>query len=506
MPRPKYVLCQFKKRWWPGKVLSRSRASRRQLTSVNKAASVRVEIMCLKEQVNVQWADVTPLTEERIEEIASTLDQSQKCCSPTKELTYRRALRVALDILQCAAKSMPGTSSKRSKDEPPKRKDQPFGTSRRPCSPRRDPPKRGEQSEGLSRLQGLCGPDGRPFGRWAVARHARDEITARTRFEGAAAAAAATFLQGGGEAGSRERQLMSEAAAPLASLAASGSNQHPGAGLAQILFPTGVGRFSVSLKNLKPFDCQEKQKLIEEAREDYNDEINWCINLIEDYRIRVGCCSFRGSFLEYCADAMSYPVRREAPRALSQMNFPQAEEEGDSWQSLSETPPAKLPKKVLPDRTRASRDRANGKIVDFIVKARGADRHLCSVLKSERPSRWLARFLRARPYLTSIETYLEDDSQQDLVFRYLQEVYRELDTSALPLVNGDRVRFILDVLFPEAIIYAISAIERIDYKKAEEKYLQGPLVSQREREIFEEEILEQKRKQQMENATHEDSV
>ncbi|XP_072834074.2 PWWP domain-containing DNA repair factor 3A isoform X2 [Pogona vitticeps] len=263
--------------------------------------------------------------------------------------------------------------------------------------------------------------------------------------------------------------------------------------------------FSISLRKLKPFDCQEKQKLIDEARENYDHEINWCINLIEDYRIRVGCCSFRGSFLEYCSDAMSYPVRKEAPHNLSQMNFPQVEE-GDSQGSLSETPPTQRVKKVLPDRTRALRDRANGKIVDFIVKAKGADGHLRSVLKNEKPSRWLARFLHARPYLSSVETYLEDDSQQDRVFSHLQGVYRAIDPDTLPLVNGDQVKFILDVLFPEAIIYAISAIDQIDYKKAEDKYIKGPLVSQRERQIFEEEILEQKRKQQTERGSLEDCL
>nr|XP_020636601.1 PWWP domain-containing protein MUM1-like [Pogona vitticeps] len=202
---------------------------------------------------------------------------------------------------------------------------------------------------------------------------------------------------------------------------------------------------------------------------------------------------------------MSYPVRKEAPHNLSQMNFPQVEE-GDSQGSLSETPPNQRVKKVLPDRTRALRDRANGKIVDFIVKAKGADGHLRSVLKNEKPSRWLARFLHARPYLSSVETYLEDDSQQDRVFSHLQGVYRAIDPDTLPLVNGDQVKFILDVLFPEAIIYAISAIDQIDYKKAEDKYIKGPLVSQRERQIFEEEILEQKRKQQMERGSLEDCL
>ncbi|KAJ6655195.1 hypothetical protein lerEdw1_005673 [Lerista edwardsae] len=140
--------------------------------------------------------------------------------------------------------------------------------------------------------------------------------------------------------------------------------------------------FFISFKNLKHFDCEEKQILIDKARENYCGEINWCIDLISDYRIRV-------------------------------------------------------------------------------------------------------------------ETYLEDDGQQELVVNYLREVYQEVGAKRLRLRNGDSIRLILDVLFPEAIIYAISAVDHIDYKKAEEKYKRGPLVTQREREIFEEEILEKKKRRHL---------
>nr|XP_056723623.1 PWWP domain-containing DNA repair factor 3A [Euleptes europaea] len=258
--------------------------------------------------------------------------------------------------------------------------------------------------------------------------------------------------------------------------------------------------FSFSLRKLKHFDCEEKQMLTDQARESYRDEINWCINLIADYRIRVGCHSFTGTFLEYCADDMSYPVRKETRLNLSQMTFPQISEV-DAEAPLSEATPTKPTKKVLPDRMRAARDKANEKIVEFIVKSRGAEQHLRAILKSKKHSRWLKEFLNAPPHLTCIETYLEDDVQQDLVVKYLEEVYREVDDELPPLINGDRVKFILDVLFPEAIIYAISAVDRIDYKKAEEKYIRGPLLSQREREKFEEEILEKKRKQPLQQPT-----
>ncbi|NXK00338.1 MUM1 protein, partial [Corythaixoides concolor] len=236
--------------------------------------------------------------------------------------------------------------------------------------------------------------------------------------------------------------------------------------------------FSVSLRNLKHFDCEEKQDLIERAKEDYRQEIEWCIRLISDYRIRVGCHSFTGSFLEYFAADISYPVRKEGYKGSVQMSFPKTAEE-DVEESSSETSPQKPSKKLLPDRTRAARDKANKKIVEFIVKTKGAEEHLLAILKSRKQSRWLKEFLNSSQYVTCVETYLEDEEQLDLVVNYLKEVYREIDTKNLHQINGDGIRFISDVLLPEAIIYAISAVDDIDYKKAEEKYIKGPSVSKR---------------------------
>ncbi|NXW24334.1 MUM1 protein, partial [Circaetus pectoralis] len=236
--------------------------------------------------------------------------------------------------------------------------------------------------------------------------------------------------------------------------------------------------FSVSLKNLKHFDCEEKQELIERAKEDYRQEIEWCIRLISDYRIRVGCHSFTGSFLEYFAADISYPVRKEGYQGLVQMTFPNAAGE-DVEEYLSETSPQKPSKKLLPDRTRAARDKANKKIVEFIVKTKGAEEHLLAILKSRKQSRWLKEFLNSRQYVTCIETYLEDEEQLDLVVNYLKEVYHEIDAKNLHQISGDGMKFISDVLLPEAIIYAISAVDDIDYKKAEEKYIKGPSVSKR---------------------------
>uniref|UniRef100_A0A6G1S1Q5 Melanoma associated antigen (Mutated) 1 n=1 Tax=Hypotaenidia okinawae TaxID=2861861 RepID=A0A6G1S1Q5_9GRUI len=247
--------------------------------------------------------------------------------------------------------------------------------------------------------------------------------------------------------------------------------------------------FSVSLRNLKHFDCEERQDLIEQAKEDYRQEIEWCIRLICDYRVRVGCHSFTGSFLEYFADDISYPVRKEGYPGVVQGTFPNMAE--DVQESPSETSPQKPSKKLLPDRMRAARDNANKKIVDFIVKTKGAEEHLLAILKSRKQSQWLKRFLNSSQYLTCIETYLEDEEQLDLVVNYLKEVYHKKGIKHLH--HGDEIKFISDVLLPEAIIYAISAVDNIDYKAAEEKYIKGPSVSKREREIFDERIRERKK-------------
>ncbi|NXS64375.1 MUM1 protein, partial [Brachypteracias leptosomus] len=236
--------------------------------------------------------------------------------------------------------------------------------------------------------------------------------------------------------------------------------------------------FSVSLKNLKHFDCEEKQELIERAREGYRQEIEWCIQLISDYRIRVGCRSFTGSFLEYLAADISYPVRKEGYQGSVQMTFPNEAEE-NAEESPSETSPPKPPKKLLPDRSRAARDRANKKIVEFIVKTKGAEEHLLAILKSRKQSRWLKEFLNSSQYMTCVETYLEDEEQLDLVVNYLKEVYHGIDAKNLHQIGGDGIKLISDVLLPEAIIYAIAAVDDIDYKKAEEKYIKGPSVSKR---------------------------
>ncbi|NXC21476.1 MUM1 protein, partial [Corythaeola cristata] len=88
MTEHEYVLCTWKKRLWPAKVLCKT-----------GAASFKVEILGLKEQVSVDCADTVPLKEECIENIASNLDERNNPSDAVEELKYRCSLKIALDIL-----------------------------------------------------------------------------------------------------------------------------------------------------------------------------------------------------------------------------------------------------------------------------------------------------------------------------------------------------------------------------------------------------------------------
>ncbi|XP_046956778.1 PWWP domain-containing DNA repair factor 3A isoform X4 [Lynx rufus] len=256
--------------------------------------------------------------------------------------------------------------------------------------------------------------------------------------------------------------------------------------------PKGRG-ITVSLRRLKHFDCKEKQELLNEAKEDFDQAIGWCVSLITDYRVRLGCGSFAGSFLEYYAADISYPVRKSIQQDVLGTRFPQLSK-GDPEEPVAGSPQGRRRprRKVLPDRSRAARDRANQKLVEYIVKARGAEGHLRAILRNRKPSRWLKTFLNSGQYVTCVETYLEDEEQLDLVVKYLQGVYQETGSRALARINADRIRFVLDVLLPEAIICAIAAVDAVDYETAEAKYLRGPSLSYREKEMFDNQLLEER--------------
>lgn len=259
----------------------------------------------------------------------------------------------------------------------------------------------------------------------------------------------------------------------------------------------------VPFRRLKKFDCKEKQELVDKAREDYRESIDWCISLICDYRVRLGCGSFAGSFFEYYAADISFPIRKTIRQSTFRDLFPKLRDVGSREQTAvtSMTNKTSL-QKLLPDRMKSARDRANKNLVNFIVNEKGTEKHLLDILKGTKRSRWLNSFFNAKKFAPCIETYFEDEDQLDEVVKYLQEIYTQVDEKMLALIRDDKVKFILEVLLPEAIICSISGVDGLDYKEAEAKYLKGPCLGYRERELFDAKIIYEKRRRPLTNEAH----
>ncbi|XP_076579236.1 PWWP domain-containing DNA repair factor 3B [Chaetodon auriga] len=252
--------------------------------------------------------------------------------------------------------------------------------------------------------------------------------------------------------------------------------------------------FTVALKTLKPFECEEANELVCKAKEEYDAAIEWSLELITDYRIRIACGSFSGSFIEYFAHDMSYPVRRKYPQAASErltiasdtMVEALCDDHKEDSVGEQQEEVSKSLKRLLPDRSHAAHNRANEKLVHFIVKQRMVEEHLLAVISGQQQSKWLRSFLRANRRRV-VNIYLEDDQQLDQVYLYLNDLYTTAVATASCLTEvliRDRVPFVLDVLLPEAIIYAIAGVDNVSVEKAEKKYLNGRCISNRERQAF----------------------
>lgn len=249
----------------------------------------------------------------------------------------------------------------------------------------------------------------------------------------------------------------------------------------------------VSLRTLKPFDCEESGRFADIAKERYGKSIQCCLDLISDYKIRIGCGSFAGSIIDYIADDISYPLRSEYAKASSDLVSPtqslMVQEGGESDQLECDTPDplhqAHTRKKELPDRTQAARNRANQKLVDFIVSKRGVESRLLSVISGEETSKWLQSLQSSSHSIVGV--YLEDEEQVESMYRYMENLCMRTPQTA----PTDPIAFILDVLFPEALIHALAQLETLSLEKAEEKFRRGPNHSNREREAFDRQIERQ---------------
>uniref|UniRef100_A0A673UYI6 Uncharacterized protein n=1 Tax=Suricata suricatta TaxID=37032 RepID=A0A673UYI6_SURSU len=248
--------------------------------------------------------------------------------------------------------------------------------------------------------------------------------------------------------------------------------------------PCEMSGIRVPLRRLKHLDCHEKEKLIRRAKKGSEQGVSWCLSPIARYRERLTRGSSVGSFLDYYAADTTYPIRKAFQDGDLEIDFPKVNyadlEDSEEETSVDGKRPCK---KILPDRMKAAQDRANQKLVDYIVKRKGSGHHLLAILQG-----------RKHKYVICVETYLEDEDQLDVVVEHLLEIYKQTDKKALSLVRDDKVSFVLEVLLPEAIICSIAALDGLDYKEAEKKYLQGPSVHYREKEVFDSNILKGMRK------------
>lgn len=69
------------------------------------------------------------------------------------------------------------------------------------------------------------------------------------------------------------------------------------------------------------------------------------------------------------------------------------------------------------------------------------------------------------------KTYLEDEDQVDQVYKYLQDVYENASQTTPCLARVDRVRLILDVLFPEVSMRMKGAAQDVAELAAASWYL-----------------------------------
>ncbi|XP_063098821.1 PWWP domain-containing DNA repair factor 3B-like [Cavia porcellus] len=119
-------------------------------------------------------------------------------------------------------------------------------------------------------------------------------------------------------------------------------------------------------------------------------------------------------------------------------------------------------------------------------------------MQGRKPSRWLKAFFKEHRYFVCMETYLEDEDQLFIVARYVQRLYEHMKEPMLALRTVDKVRLVMEVLLPEAVICSISALEGLDYQSAEKKFLSGPYVCPHERKVLDS-VIRRRRKRSRAN-------
>ncbi|XP_058471222.1 PWWP domain-containing DNA repair factor 3A-like isoform X2 [Solea solea] len=102
-------------------------------------------------------------------------------------------------------------------------------------------------------------------------------------------------------------------------------------------------------------------------------------------------------------------------------------------------------------------------LTSVITEDQGMLQHLKNIITGNTVSPWAKKQDR-------VILLFEDDEQVDKVMHFLSEVLERTETDKR---FADPVAFVMDVLLPEATVYALGAVHSISLDKAKEMYMRG---------------------------------
>ncbi|KAL1267266.1 hypothetical protein QQF64_002941 [Cirrhinus molitorella] len=98
-----------------------------------------------------------------------------------------------------------------------------------------------------------------------------------------------------------------------------------------------------------------------------------------------------------------------------------------------------------------------------------------SIISGQKKSKWLDTFSKCSVKTVPVQVYIDNQEQVDAIYSHLSSI---LDSTPMHM-HSDKVKFIMDVLFPESIICALAFVENLSILEAEEKFLRGPVIDLR---------------------------
>ncbi|XP_019735391.1 PWWP domain-containing protein MUM1-like [Hippocampus comes] len=141
----------------------------------------------------------------------------------------------------------------------------------------------------------------------------------------------------------------------------------------------------------------------------------------------------------------------------------------------------KCPDHVLVAADRSAKEK---QLVDLIVQSGEAEQHIVDVLKGK------PRYFKHE--CQRVPVYLDTEEHRDVLYRHLRGI---ADREGTPNNIVDEVDFLMDVLFPEAIIYGLAVTHKVSVAHAENLFIVGQTLHTSERDQFEQRIEKELRQQ-----------